>query len=163
MRTLGTCLVVAAVAACPLRGQQPRPPQVLRIGAPVRVTTDDVPGAPVVGMFAGTVGDTMLVGLEGGSDALRLPRGNILQIETRVGRRSSAGTAAVIGMLVGTGVGGLVAAATSPHGLEPSAAGLFLGGGAVGAIVGGVLGGLVFKADRWVVVPVSMLLEPAGP
>jgi hypothetical protein len=163
VRTLGTCLIVAAVAACPLRGQQPRQPQVLRIGAPIRVTTADYPGAPLVGVFAGIVGDTLLVGLPGGSDALRLSRGGVTRIETRVGRRSGAGSGALIGMLAGTLAGGIAAAATSPHGLEPSAAGLVLGGGAIGAIAGGVLGGLVFKAPRWVVIPTNMLTESAEP
>lgn len=163
MRTLGTFLIAAAVAACPLRGQQPRQPQVLRIGAPIRVTTSDYPDAPLVGVFAGLVGDTLLVGLPGGSDALRLARGNVTRIETRVGRRSGAGSGALIGMLVGTGVGAIAAAASSPHGLEPSSAGLFLGGGALGAIAGGVLGGLVFKAARWVVIPPDMLTESAEP
>lgn len=163
MRTLGTCLVAAAVAVCPLRGQQPRQPQVLRIGAPVRVTSTDYPGAPLVGMFAGTVGDTLLVGLPGGSDALRLPRASVTRVETRVGRRSGAGSAAVLGMLIGVGAGSLAAAATSPHGIGPAAAGLILGGGAVGAIVGGVLGGVVFKAARWVVIPLELLTESAEP
>jgi len=164
VRTLGTCLVAAVVAACPLLGQQaPRQPQVLRIGAPIRVTSTDYPDAPLVGVFAGTLGDTILVGLPGGSDAFRLLRASVIRIETRVGRRSAAGAAAVLGMAIGTGVGGIVAAATSPHGLEPSSAGLFLGGGALGAILGGVLGGVVFKAPRWVVVPPEMLTESAEP
>jgi hypothetical protein len=136
---------------------------VLRIGAPIRVSTTDYPGAPLVGVFAGIVGDTILVGLPGGSDALRLARGSVTRIETRVGRRSGAGFGALIGMLAGTLAGGIAAAATSPHGLEPSAAGLFLGGGAIGAIAGGVLGGLVFKAARWVVIPPGMLTESAEP
>jgi hypothetical protein len=163
VRTLGTFLVAAAVAACPLRGQQPRQPQVLRIGAPIRVTTSDYPDAPLVGVFAGLVGDTLLVGLPGGSDALQLSRASITRVETRVGRRSGAASGALIGMLAGTVAGGVAAAVSSPHGLEPSAAGLFLGGGAIGAIAGGALGGVVFKAARWVVIPLDMLTESAEP
>ncbi len=159
----GSCLIAAAVAACPLRGQTPRQPQVLRIGAPIRVMTADYPGAPLVGVFAGLVGDTILVGLPGGSDAIRLSAG-----ASRGSRRASAtapgaGSGALIGMLAGTLAGGIAAGATSPHGLQPSAAGLFLGGGAIGAIAGGVLGGLVFKAARWVVIPLDMLSESAEP
>ena len=160
MRTLAAWLVVAAAVAAPLRGQVPSQPDVLRIGAPIRVTTSDFAGAPIVGVFAGTVGDTILVGVPGGSDALRLPRRNISRVETQVGRRSAAATGAVIGMLAGAGIGGIIAVAAQKNGLGPTDAGLFMGGGALGAIVGGVVAGSVFTAPRWVVVPLELVSEP---
>lgn len=163
MRTFPVVCLVAAVAAFPLRGQVPRQPDVLRIGAPVRVTTSDFPGSPLVGVFAGTVGDTILVGIPGGSDALRLSLRNVSRIETQVGRRSRATTGAVIGMLAGTALGGIVAGVASKNGLVPSDAGLIIGGGGVGAILGGIVAGTVFRAPRWVLVPLDLVAEPTAP
>ncbi len=167
MRVLLVCLA-AALAAGPLAAQAPAGPRVpsqpdvLRIGAPIRVTTSEFPGAPVVGVFAGVLGDSILVGIPGGSDALRLLRRDMTRAETQIGRRSAAANGVVIGMIAGTAAGGLFALASAKHGLGPTDAGLFLGGGALGALVGGVLGGTILNRARWVVVPLEALADPAG-
>jgi hypothetical protein len=149
-------LVVGLVGlGCPgLRAQH-----VLRIGAPVRVSGLEVPGALLTGVLAGLSGDTVLIGVPGGVEALRVPRSAITHVWGQAGRRSGAARIALIGMLAGTAAGVALAAASTNDAQGPSSPGIILGSGTVGLLLGAGLGQLVLREARWVETPLEMLDE----
>jgi hypothetical protein len=159
VRTLRCCLIVAVAVAAPLRAQGPRPYEALQVGAPIRVSGLQIPGQVVTGMFAGAVGDTVLIGVPEGIAPVRVPRRDIALLEIRLGRRPASARASLVGLAVGGVVGAAIAATQMSHGVPTSAAGFLLGGPAAGLMVGGALGLLVFRQDRWVTAPLAMLDE----
>jgi hypothetical protein len=150
-------LVLAVLAAATAGGAQAQREPSLQVGAPVRVSGLDVPGSPLTGMYAGRVGDTVLIGIPGGSDAVRVPRRAISHLEVQIGRRSGAARASIVGMLAGITVGGAVAFAVRSRIETGQGAGLIVAGSAVGIMTGGLLGHVLFRAARWVAAPLSML------
>jgi len=155
LRRLGLFVGVLAVSQVhALRAQD-----VLQIGAQVRISGLDLPGSPVVGMYAGAVGDTVLIGLPGGSDALRVPRRAITHLEVQLGMRSGAARTSVLGMLAGTAAAGAVALAVRARIRPIEGLGVVLAGGAVGTMAGGLAGQTMFRAPRWVEAPLEMLRE----
>jgi hypothetical protein len=157
-------IVLAVLAAAAAGGAQAQREPALQVGAPVRVSGIDVPGSPLVGMYAGRVGDTVLIGIPGGSDALRVPRRAITHLEVRIGRRSGAARASLAGMLAGVAVGGAVAFAIRSRIETGQAGGLVVAGSAVGVIAGGLLGHVLFRPARWVAAPLETLdAEERGP
>ena len=155
---LGLVLAALAVLAAATAGgvQAQRGPS-LQVGAPVRVSGIDVPGSPLAGMYAGRVGDTVLIGLPGGSDAVRVPRRAITHLEVQMGRRSGAARASIVGMLAGITAGGVVAFAIRSRIETGQGAGIIVAGSAVGIMAGGLLGHVLFRAARWVAAPLEML------
>ena len=155
---LGLALAVLAVLAAATAGgaQAQREPS-LEVGAPVRVSGLDVPGSPLTGMYAGRVGDTVLIGIPGGSEALRVPRRAITHLEVQMGRRSGAARVSIVGMLAGITAGGAVAFAIRSRIETGQGAGIIVAGSAVGIMAGGLLGHVLFRAARWVAAPLEML------
>jgi hypothetical protein len=152
---LGLVLAVLAAATAG-RAQAQREPS-LQVGAPVRVSGLDVPGSPLTGMYAGRVGDTVLIGIPGGSDAVRVARRAISHLEVQIGRRSGAARASIVGMLAGITAGGAVAFGVRSRIETGQGAGLIVAGSAVGIMAGGLLGHVLFRAARWVAAPLEML------
>jgi hypothetical protein len=149
-------LVVGLVG---LGGPGLRAQHVLRIGAPVRVSGLEVPGSPLTGVLAGLSGDTVLIGVPGGIEALRIPRAAITHVWGQAGRRSGAARIALIGMLAGTAAGVALAAASTDDVQGPSSPGIILGSGTAGLLLGAGLGQLVLREARWVETPLEMLDE----
>ena len=150
-------LVLAVLAAATAGGAQAQREPSLQIGAPVRVSGIDVPGSPLAGMYAGRVGDTVLIGVPGGSDAVRVPRRAITHLEVQMGRRSGAARASIVGMLAGVAAGGAVAFAIRSRIETGQGAGIIVAGSAAGIMAGGLLGHVLFRAARWVAAPLEML------
>ncbi len=150
-------LVLAVLAAATAQGAQAQREPALQVGAPVRVSGLDVPGSTLTGMYAGRVGDTVLIGIPGGSDAVRVPRRGISHLEVQIGRRSGAARASLVGMLAGMAAGGAVAFAVRSRIETGQGAGLIVAGSAAGIMAGGILGHVLFRAARWVAAPLEML------
>ena len=146
---------LAAAASAPGLPAQ----RVLQIGAPVRVAGLDVPGSPLTGVLAGLSGDTVLIGLPGGVEAVRIPRRAITHVWGQAGRRSGAARISLLGMLVGSVAGIAIAAASTNDIHGPSSPGIILGAGTVGLMLGGALGHIVIREARWVETPLEMLDE----
>lgn len=150
-------LVAALAAAASAPGLHAQ--LVLRIGAPVRVSGLDVPGSPLTGVLAGLSGDTVLIGLPGGVEAVRIPRRAITHVWGQAGRRSGAARISLLGMLVGGAAGIAIAAASTSDINGPSSPGIILGAGTIGLMLGGALGHTVLREVRWVETPLEMLDE----
>jgi hypothetical protein len=150
-------LVLAVLAASTVGGAQGQRAPALQVGAPVRITGLDVPGSPLTGMYAGRVGDTVLIGIPGGTDALRVPRRAITHLEVQLGMRSGAARTSVLGLLAGTAAAGAVALAVRARIRPVEGLGVVLAGGAVGTMAGGLAGQTMFRAPRWVEAPLEML------
>lgn len=155
MRIRTVVLLVATAAALP--AQPLLAQRGLQIGAAVRVSGLDVPGTMVEGLYAGMLGDTVLIGVRGGIEAVRIPRQAITHLEVKFGRRSGAMRASLLGMYIGTGVGVAGALVFRNRLRSTEAPGVILGGAALGAVLGGAIGHYVFRADRWVETPLDML------
>jgi len=157
VQTMRLAAIVAALATAPIQGL--RAQQVLQIGAPVRVSGFDVPGSPLTGVLAGLSGDTVLIGVPGGTEAVRIPRRAITHVWGQVGRRSGAARISLLGMVLGGVAGVAIAAASTSDTYGPSSPGIILGAGTVGLMLGGALGHLVIREARWVETPLEMLDE----
>ena len=147
-------VVVGAVWTPGLRAQR-----VLQIGAPVRVSGLDVPSSPLTGVLAGLSGDTVLIGVPGGVEAVRIPRRAITHVWGQVGRRSGAARISLLGMVVGSAAGVAIALASTNDIDGPSSPGIVLGSGTIGLMLGGALGHLIIREARWVETPLEMLDE----
>ena len=155
MRAILALLVLTLLL--PLTPRQALAQRGLQVGAAVRVVGLDVPNGMVEGLYAGMQGDSVLIGVQGGIEAVRIPRRAITHLYVRFGRRSGAMRTSMAGMWIGLGAGGAVAIQLRDR-LRPSEApGVVLGGAALGAIAGGAAGQFIFKADRWVETPLDML------
>ncbi len=155
LRRLG--LALAVLVAAPLSPAAAQ--RGLQIGAPLRVIGLDVPGGQVTGVFAGVVGDTVLIGVTGGIEAVRVPRRAITHLQVLFGRRSAAARVSVQGMLVGAAAAAAAVFAFRNR-LDPGVgAGIVVAGGAGGLMIGGLVGHTLIRADRWVEAPLEML-EP---
>lgn len=152
MRRLVPALVAVVALATPLRAQQGR---ALQVGSPVRLVGLDVPGGVLTGVLAGATRDTVLVGVAGGTEAARVPRSAVTHLYVRVGRRSGAGRASVVGLATGTAAGALLAFAFRNELTTPLV--FVVVGGAGGAIVGGLVGQYLFREPRWQEAPVGWL------
>ena len=145
-------VVGAALLAGPLQAQGSR---ALQIGSPVRLVGLDVPGGVLTGMLARVTRDTVLVGLPGGTEAVPVRRAAVTHVYIQVGRRSGAGHASLVGMVVGTGVGSALALAFGSRMTTP---GVFIVvGGAGGAMLGGLVGQYLFRVPRWEEAPPQWL------
>jgi hypothetical protein len=159
-RRLGVALLGLALllsAPGPLAAQRPL---ALDIGAPVRVTGFDVPGGIVTGVLAGVTRDTVRIAVEGATEPMRIPRTAVSHLFVRVGRRSGAGHAALIGIAVGSGVGAVLAVAERNRMAVPSV--FLVAGGAGGAMVGGLVGQFIFRVPRWQEAPLAWLDDLAS-
>ncbi len=156
MRIL-TLALLAAAAAAPLTAQESR---ALHIGAPVRLAGFGVPGGVITGMLAGFAGDTVLVGVAGGVEAVRIPRVAVSHLYLLVGRKSGAGKAARLGMFIGLGAGAALAIWQRERMTTPP---VFIAlGGAGGAMIGGAVGQWIFREPRWTEAPLGWLDELAA-
>ncbi len=154
IRTLAAALAASAALAAPLGAQAPR---ALEIGAPVRRVGLDVPGGVLTGVLARVTRDSVLVGVPGGIEAVRVPRAAVTHLYIRVGRRSGAGRASLIGLVAGTAAGSALALAFRNRMTTP---GVFIVvGGAGGAMVGGLVGQYLFREPRWQEAPLGWLDE----
>lgn len=154
-------LALAALVAAPLSPAAAQRGGGLQIGAPLRVIGLDVPGGQVTGVFAGVVGDTVLIGVTDGIEAVRVPRRAITHLQVLFGRRSGAARVSVQGMLVGSAAAA-AAVFVFRNRLDPGVGGgIIVAGGAGGLMVGGLVGHGIVRADRWVEAPLEML-EPEG-
>ena len=154
LRALLLVAALAAGAAHPVAAQRG-----LQLGAAVRVSGLDVPGQIVEGLYAGTINDTVRIGVPGGIEAVRIPRRAITHLQVKFGRRSGAMRASMLGLAAGTGAGALAALAFRNQLRSSEAPGVILGAGAIGALLGGAAGQFIFRADRWVESPLDLLDE----
>lgn len=119
--------------------------------------------------------DELVLRSVGAGQPLRLSLGQLDRVDVARGRRTQWGKGAVIGLIPGAVLGGLlgVAFACDPD-IAGCESGFTLGAGFVGAVIGGTatatvgaLVGLAFKTDRWLTVHegktrASLTLAPTG-
>jgi hypothetical protein len=139
--------------------------QRIRITAPVRGLTQ------ITGTFVAIRSDTLLMASV--DRQLEVPLSTVTRLEVSRGRSSNAGKGALIGLVGGLVVGGVINyvacnAATSPRTCFESQEGtqyIFLGlwgaSGAVGALVGALVGANVHR-DRWESLPLEQLSLDTG-
>ncbi len=153
VRMLLAALATGAVAA-PALAQYSR---ALQVGSPVRLVGVDVPGGVLTGVLARVTRDSILVGVPGGTEAVRLPRSAVSHLYIRAGRGSGAGRGSLVGMASGLAVGSALAFAFRNQVASP---GVFvILGGVGGTMLGGLIGQYVFRAPRWQEAPLSWLDE----
>jgi hypothetical protein len=156
MRRLVSALVAAAALAAPLQAQRPH---ALQVGSPVRLVGLDVPGGVLTGLLARVTADTVLVGVPGGTEAVRVPRAAVTHVYIQVGRRSGSGRSSMVGLVAGTAVGSVLAFAFRNQMTTP---GVFIvAGGAGGAMLGGLVGQYLFRVPRWQEAPLEWLDDAA--
>jgi hypothetical protein len=149
-------LVIAAAQ------ETPRPPVPhLATGARVRVRSPAIRAFPhrVVGTLTALSGDTMQVTADGGAAPVALPLGSIEWVDMSVGRRSAGKRfvrGAGYGLLFGAVAGGAIGIASGDDPADEflaftapeKAAILGIGFGAIGVVVGGLVG-LGGEPDIW--------------
>jgi len=150
-------LLAGVLAAVPAASASAQGDRSLQVGALIRISGLDVPNSPLVGLFAGSLGDTVLLGVPEGIEALRIPRSAITHLELQFGRRSGAGRASKVGILAGIATGVALTVAFRNELNRAEAGGVVIGSGAAGSIVGGLVGWMIFRQARWVEAPVGML------
>lgn len=127
-------------------------------GAPVRVRVSlkgNNSDRSRVGTLIARNDSVVVVRLENGNDMLVIPRDNVREIEVSSGR-SSRGTSAMRGLLIGAGAGVALGLITGEDCSKPNAPivcigradGALIAGAALGA-VGGLIGLAVGGHERW--------------
>lgn len=152
MRALLVGLLATAALAASLTAQQRA---ALQIGAPIRVSGFELPRGEVTGLLAGVTRDSILIGVSGGIEALRLPRAACSHLYLRVGRQSGSGHAARLGIAIGGALGGVLAIAERNRTTTPMV--FIVAGGAGGAMLGGLVGEFIFRVPRWQEAPLEWL------
>lgn len=156
MRALLSAVIAAAALAAPLQAQRPH---ALQVGSPVRLVGLEIPGGALAGVLAGVTRDTVLVGVPGGTEAVRVPRAAVTHVFIQVGRRSGSGRASLVGLVAGTAAGSVLAFAFRNQLTTP---GVFIvAGGAGGAMLGGLVGQYLFRVPRWQEAPLEWLDDAA--
>lgn len=143
-----------AAAALDLAAQS----STLKPGARIRVAAERTYTGTLIGL------DTTHLRLQpqGRADTVVVPTGAVTKLELSTGQKSAAGRGALIGALVGGGLGLLLGTAAASESCDPNkwcidyggeavAAGVVLLGG-VGALTGAFIGALS-RTDRWEPVP----------
>jgi len=147
------CFVVGASAAS---AQAAAP---LEPGMRVRVTVR--PSAVQIARFASLTSTELLLTAR---DSTRvIPLATIERLEASQGR-SPGVLAGVVGALVFSGIGGVVACTANRDSYGVFCAGQddtkIVIGAVLGGLVGGTLGAVLFRRDRWVVVDLTRLRSP---
>ncbi len=148
---VATLLLVAGAPVLPVSAQGDS-------GVRVRITTGAPSGQRKVGTLVSADADTLRFTSSGSGAVQSIPTASVVRFERSRGRRSNAGRGAVIGGIVGGGLGlllGIAASADDGGWLTPgpgdvAVVTLFMGG--VGAGFGALLGA-ASKRDRWESVP----------
>ena len=127
--------------------------QVPAAGDRVRITSPDVPGGKTVGTLEQVTNDTAVV------SGLAISRAGITQVEISTGRKSHWLAGAGIGLGAGAVLGVAITCPSSCGDPDNSyvvpLAGVALG--AVGALAGGLVGGLFVHSERWKLTSLSPL------
>jgi hypothetical protein len=149
MKILGWIAVLAV--AQPLKAQEPS----IEPGARVRIKASSVFPQPIVGTLE-SVHDSTLVFRSGQTAPLEIRFSQIERLEVSQGKKSNAGTGALVGGLIGTAVGAVVGLVFAQGTDMPEGLPVMIG--AAGAGSGVLLGALVGasdQSDRWVEVPLA--------
>jgi hypothetical protein len=155
MRRTSLLLALMTLVAPVSSGAQDTLP--LAPGARVRVSAPDLigPGALIATVVAMRRDTLVLRTATGDAPPWTLPLERAEWLEVSRGRRGRGGQGALIGLLTGVAVGGLLGAALSggeDNPLQGAAVGIAVGGGLVGFVVGGVIGSKS-RGERWEPVP----------
>lgn len=116
-------------------------------GTKMRVTAPAILPEPITGRLTSLTPDTVSIA-KSGAAVFQIPMISVQKLELSEGRNRLkwAALGALAGGLVGGLIGGYSADNNDPTGLE--AAALFIAGGTVG-LVGGGVAGAVFAPERW--------------
>lgn len=168
MRTVIALMVFVALVPCTTLAQDPHTS--LREGAKVRISAPSLGDGPRTARIVASTGDTLVVRPAGARDfTVAIPRAEITRIEVPTGHRPRKGRFALIGLVGGTVIGGIVGAASysDPCAKDPTVcAGWFyetkqgdavsgaLGGAVLGAL-GGALLGQLWQRETWSALPLT--------
>jgi len=148
-RALKTLFLVASLLIFPVPLRAQKAPD-LASGNRVRVTTATPAATVRIGTVQAFDGDTLTLRSAGSS--IEIPRSVITRIERSEGRKPNL-IAAAIGLVIGATAGGAVGCSANRDDY-----GVFCGGQsdatvavgtAIGAATGAVLGGFLFRQERW--------------
>ncbi len=165
MRAVACLLTV--VSLVPFATLSAQTPPLVEPGQRLRVTARDSIGQPsgrLVGTLVTVTAEHIVVERRG--DQLTMPRELVTRLEVSRGQRSKRGTGAVIGFLLGAGVGAVVGVAScQADGQGDCRRDAALIGvaavGALGAGIGAIVG--AGKTDRWEEVPLDQLRVSFAP
>jgi hypothetical protein len=159
-RGLSALAMAAAIAGSPspLRAGEPPVSVALSAGDRIRLSTGAI-AKGTTGRLVQVGPDVLRIQVDGRPDPIAVPLTAVTRLERSLGRRSSAGKGALIGTVVGTGMGAVLVALAghsdsdcdgpcTPYAIIAGSA--FIG---AGALVGAI-GGALIKTERWE--PVSL-------
>ena len=149
MKLIGWVAVLAV--AQPLKAQEPS----IEPGTRVRIKASSIFPQPIVGTLE-SVHDSILVFRSGQTAPLEIRLSQIERLEVSQGKKSNAGTGALVGGLIGTAVG-VVVGLIIKEGADVQADLPVITGaiGAGGGVLIGTLAGASDQSDRWVEVPLG--------
>ena len=151
MTILGWIAVLAV--AQPLKAQEPS----IEPGARVRIKASSLFPQPIVGMLE-SVHDSTLVFRSGQTAPLEIRFSQIERLEVSQGKKSNAGTGALVGGLIGTVVGAVVGLVIRQGADVQADLPVITGAiGAGGGVLLGTIVGATNQSDRWVEVPLARL------
>ena len=153
-RALAGMLVAWPLAAAPAFAGDMAQPEAPVQGTRVRISAPGITEAAVVGTVRTLDEGTITIDVAGRGEQLTVPRERISRLEVSAGRRSRL-VGALIGTLVGGGVGALIGKASyspRPYSFESASE---AGGAIFGALLGAGVGALVPPGERWNEIPVS--------
>ena len=137
----------------PLKAQEPS----IEPGARVRIKASSISPQPIVGTLE-SVHDSTLVLRSGQVAPLEIRLSQIERLEVSQGKKSNAGTGALVGGLIGTVAGVVVGLVFSQGSDAPEGLPVTIGAaGAGGGVLIGTLAGAMDQSDRWVEVPLARL------
>jgi hypothetical protein len=162
--------LLAGSAGCFATARRPAAPtpSVLALddGARIRVSSPVLGREPRIGHFIAVRGDTLFMWRDVTLDSLTVPLSSVRRLEVSAWHGSHTKTGAIVGAVLGAGVGALMAKPTSCTGGGSSgcsgyagraARGQTFGALALGGALGGGIGALVgraFSREKWA--PVSL-------
>jgi hypothetical protein len=143
-----------------------------RQGERVRVTSDRVPGSPLIGTVVAWAADTLRIRVPQRSwngvgtrpfETIGIPTAALTSVEVHRGVRRNRGRSALVGALIGGVVGGIAAGAGGGDGgyYDPGPGAAVLGAAALGAGIGALF--FPSRRDIWEPVPLTTPIDSMTP